>query len=94
MDDKSSFCQNGLKILAYWPPQSPDIKILETSYNNLKLNVGRKNLKYGELWIFVEKFRKTLLEEPDAGASINQFQDDNARLSEKKISAQYFELFR
>ena len=45
-----------IRVLTEWPPQSPDISIIENLWNTLKLNVKKRNAQTIEqLWSFCQE---------------------------------------
>ena len=61
---KTWFSENGLEILENWPPNSPDINIIENVWSLLKKRVFRSHPKnIEELWAFCqEEFERIPLE--------------------------------
>ena len=61
---KTSFSENGSEILENWPPNSPDINIIENVWNLLKKRVFQRHPKnIEELWAFCqEEFERIPLE--------------------------------
>ena len=61
---KTWFSENGLEILEDWPPNSPDINIIENVWSLLKKRVFQRHPKnIEELWAFCqEEFERIPLE--------------------------------
>ena len=61
---KTRFYENGLEILENWPPNSPDINLIENVWSLLKKRVFRRHPKnIEELWAFCqEEFERIPLE--------------------------------
>ena len=61
---KTWFSENGLEILENWPPNSPDINIIENVWSLLKKRVFQRHPKnIEELWAFCqEEFGRIPLE--------------------------------
>ena len=57
---RNFFWENGITILENWPPQSPDINIIENMWSILKKNVHKRRPEtVDELWtIAQEEFHK------------------------------------
>ena len=53
---KTWFSENGLEILENWPPNSPDINIMENVWSLLKKSVFQRHPKnIEELWAFCQE---------------------------------------
>ena len=53
---KTWFSENGLEILENWPPNSPDINIIENVWSLLKKRVFQRHPKnIEELWAFCQE---------------------------------------
>ena len=53
---KTWFSENGLEILENWPPNSPDINIIENVWSLLKKRVSQRHPKnIEELWAFCQE---------------------------------------